>query len=130
MSENEPLQPRVKSLLDKEISTIWFTASLPKLSHSEREKYVSMLRTKLQESLKKREALSKQADCVIAAVDAPVATLRQQDEPDQLGLEHAEKVSEEAKREVMIDRLVHDAMHEGLEALLRKVEDSIWGQAA
>ncbi|CAN9160653.1 unnamed protein product [Alternaria alternata] len=128
MSEQQPLQPRVKSVLDKDITTVWFTSNLTKISHSDRETYVRMLRTKLEESVKERNSLDQQAALIISLVEEPVEALKQQDEPNEEELNHAKKVSDDTKRRVMIDRLVHDAKHEGLEALLSKAEYTIWGQ--
>ncbi|CAN9138041.1 unnamed protein product [Alternaria alternata] len=128
MSEQQPLQPRVKSVLDKDITTIWFTTNLTKISHSDRETYVRMLRTKPEESVKERNSLDQQAALIISLVEEPVEALKQQDEPNEEELKHAKKVADDTKRRIMIDRLVHDAKHEGLEALLSKAEYTIWGQ--
>ena len=89
-----------------------------------------MLRTKLEESVKERNSLDQQAALIISLVEEPVEAPKQQDEPNEEELNHAKKVSDDTKRRVMIDRLVHDAKHEGLEALLSKAEYTIWGQEA
>ena len=86
-----------------------------------------MLRTKLEESVKERNSLDQQAALVVSLVEEPVEALKQQDNLDEEELKHA-KVSDDTKRRIMIDRLVHDAKHEGLEALLSKAEYNIWGQ--
>jgi hypothetical protein len=89
-----------------------------------------MLRTKLEESVKERNSLDQQAALIISLVEEPVEAPKQQDEPNEEELKHAKKVADDTKRRVMIDRSVHDAKHEGLEALLSKAEYTIWGQEA
>ncbi|CAN9090202.1 unnamed protein product [Alternaria alternata] len=112
----------------KKSAAIWFTTNLTKISHSDRETYVRMLRTKPEESVKERNSLDQQAALIISLVEEPVEALKQQDEPNEEELKHAKKVADDTKRRIMIDRLVHDAKHEGLEALLSKAEYTIWGQ--
>jgi hypothetical protein len=45
-------------------------------------------------------------------------------------LKRAEEFLNEEKRRVMLERLVYDAKRDGLEALLAKVEFTIWGTSA
>jgi hypothetical protein len=56
--------------------------------------------------------------------------LRDQYELNQEELKRAEEFLNEEKRRVMLERLVYDAKRDGLEALLAKVEFTIWGTSA
>jgi len=79
---------------------------------------VRTLRSHVHDSLVAIESLR-------CADGVPRARTRVEDLEEQL--KRAQEHLEEEKRRVMFEKAVHDAKHEGLVALLSKVENTLWG---